>query len=158
MPGGWVEEILVSSAAVVVPRSVARVRAVAGRGLEGDRYHAGTGTWSDYPIRTGLDLTLIEAEVLEAVGLPGPQARRNLVTRGIRLNQLVGQRFRIGELDCYADRLCEPCTHIAHLTGLSIQALVHRGGLRADILTNGEIAIGDTITVTPAHDSPPAQD
>lgn len=157
MPGGWVEEILVSSAAVTLPRSVPRVRATAGRGLEGDRYHAGIGTWSHYPVRTGLDLTLIEAEVLEAVGLPGPEARRNLVTRGIRLNELVGQRFRIGNLDCYGDRLCEPCAHIAQLTGLSIAALVHRGGLRADILSDGEITVGDTLAVTPARVSLPAQ-
>jgi MOSC domain-containing protein YiiM len=154
---GWIEEVLVSPTAVSLPRVVVRVQAVAGRGLEGDRYHAGTGTWSDYPVRTGLDLTLIEAEVLEAVGLPGPQARRNLVTRGIRLNQLVGQRFRIGGIDCYADRLCEHCTHLSQLTGVSVAALLHRGGLRADILNDGEIAIGDTVTVTPAHDSLPAQ-
>ena len=157
MQRGWVEEILVSPAAVSLPRSVTRVQAAAGRGLEGDRYHAGTGTWSNYPVRTGLDLTLIEAEVLEAVGLPGPQARRNLVTRGIRLNQLVGHHFRIGELDCYADRLCEPCTHISQLTGLSIAALLHRGGLRADILDDGAITIGDTIVLASAHDSLLAQ-
>jgi MOSC domain-containing protein YiiM len=153
---GWIEEILVGPTAVSLPRSVTRVQAVAGRGLEGDRYHAGTGTWSNYPVRTGIDLTLIEAEVLEAVGLPSPQARRNLVTRGIRLNQLVGKRFRIGDIDCYADRLCEPCTHLSQLTGVSVAALLHRGGLRADILNDGAIAIGDTIVLTPAHDTLPA--
>lgn len=149
MNSGQVEEILISSTPVVLPHAVARVRALAGRGLDGDRYSTGHGTWSDYPVQTGIDLTLIEAEVLEAVGLSGAQARRNIVTRGIKLNELVGQRFRIGEIDCLGDRLCEPCTHLQALTGLPLAALIHRGGLRANILKNGEINIGDPVTVIP---------
>ena len=105
---GWVEEILISAHAVEPPYAVERARAIAGIGLEGDRYFAGVGTWSNYPVPTGKDLTLIEAEVLEAVGLSGTEARRNVVTRGIRLNELVGRRFRVGEVECYGDRLCAP--------------------------------------------------
>lgn len=144
---GRVVQILVCPIATELPRPVERARAVAGRGLEGDRYFAGTGTWSDYPVQTGTDLTLIEAEVLDAVGLSGRAARRTLVTRGVRLNELVGRRFRIGAVECYGDRLCEPCSHLERLTGLPIEALVHRGGLRADILTDGEISVGDEIAL-----------
>jgi MOSC domain-containing protein YiiM len=143
---GAVEKIFFSPAAGQLPWSIERVRAVAGAGLIGDRYFAGVGTWSQYPVQTGRDLTLIEAEVLEEVGLTGAQARRNIVTCGVRLNDLVGHRFHLGEVECYGDRLCEPCTHLAHLTGLSIEALVHRGGLRADILTDGEIGVSDLLT------------
>ena len=142
-----VEEILVSPVAVQLPRSVERVRAVAGRGLEGDRYFTGTGTWSDYPVQTGTDLTLIEAEVLEAVALTGAEARRNIVTRGVRLNDLVGLRFHLGTIECQGDRLCEPCRHLERLTGVSTEALLQRGGLRANILSDGEIHIGDNITL-----------
>lgn len=145
MTPGRVVEILVGSGPVVLPQQLARARALPGRGLEGDRYAAGTGTWSDYPVRTGIDLTLIEAEVLEAVGLTGAAARRNLVTQGVRLNELVGQRFRVGAVECYGHRLCEPCAHLEQLTGTSPRALLHRGGLRADILSDGEIAVGDLI-------------
>jgi MOSC domain-containing protein YiiM len=94
-----------------------------------------------------MHLTLIEAEVLEAVGLSGAEARRNVVTRGIRLNELVGDRFRIGAVVCAGIRLCEPCTHLSQLTGIPVEALVHRGGLRADILSDGEIAVGDLVAL-----------
>ena len=147
---GWIEEILISAHAAEPPYAVERARAIAGIGLEGDRYFAGVGTWSNYPVRTGKDLTLIEGEVLEAVGLSGTEARRNVVTRGVRLNELVGRRFHVGEIECYGDRLCEPCTHLERLTGITTAALTHRGGLRADILTDGEIAVGDTLIALPA--------
>lgn len=146
---GRVVEILVGAVPVQLPQQVAGARVIAGRGLEGDRYAAGIGSWSDYPVRTGIALTLIEAEVLEAVGLTGAAARRNLVTRGVRLNDLVGKRFRVGEVECYGDRLCEPCAHLERLTRLSPRMLAHRGGLRADVLSDGEIAVGDRIVAAP---------
>lgn len=142
---GFIEEILVGNARSVAPVLVARARAVVGRGLEGDRYYAGIGTWSDYPDQSGASLTLIEAEELEAVGLTGAEARRNLVTRGVRLNELVGERFSVGSTLCAGIRLCEPCNYLGRLTGVPVEALVHRGGLRADILSGGEIAIGDLV-------------
>jgi hypothetical protein len=146
---GWVEEILISPHAGELPYPVERARAIAGIGLEGDRYFAGVGTWSNYPLQTGKDLTLIEAEVIEAVGLTGSEARRNLVTRGIRLNELVGRHFWIGEIECYADRRCEPCNHLERLSGITLAALAHRGGLRANILSDGEIVLGDWLTTEP---------
>ena len=122
---------------------VDKVRAVAGHGLEGDRYYFPDGAG------TGEALTLIEAEVLDEVSLTGPQARRQVVTRGIRLNDLVGKRFRIGEVECLGVELAEPCRHLQELTRPGIiKQLVHRGGLRADLLTTGVISVGDDIETT----------
>lgn len=145
MTHGWVEDILIGPQAEEPPFYVERARAIAGIGLEGDRYFAGVGTWSDYPVEGGKDLTLIEAEVLAAVGLSGADGRRNIVTRGVRLNDLVGERFWIGEVECFGNRRCEPCAHLERLTGVTVAALAHRGGLRADILNDGEIAVGDLL-------------
>jgi MOSC domain-containing protein YiiM len=123
---------------------VENVDAVAGRGLVGDRYYNGRGTFSG-PGR-GYQLTLVEAEVLDSLDLPWEQARRNIVTRGIALNTLVGRRFKIGAVECIGRRLAEPCAHLEKLArpGL-LRPLVHRGGLRADILEGGPISIGDSV-------------
>jgi hypothetical protein len=125
---------------------VDRVEAVAGRGLMGDRYYNGRGTFSG-PGR-GYQLTLVEAEVLDSVDLPWEQARRNIVTRGIALNALVGHHFKIGAVECIGRRLAEPCAHLEKLArpGL-LRPLVHRGGLRADILESGSISIGDSVAI-----------
>jgi MOSC domain-containing protein YiiM len=100
----------------------------------------------------GYDLTLIEAEVLDSLTLPEgtrlsyAEARRNVVTRGIDLNALVGRRFRVGNVECLGQRLCEPCSHLEHLTTKGIlRGLIHRGGLRADVLNDGIVAIGDLV-------------
>lgn len=144
MPG-VVEGIYVSPAAGQLPRRLDRVSAVAGRGLLGDRYHSGVGTYSDYPDRRGRHLTLIEADALAGAGLDGASARRNLVVGGLPLGSLVGRRFRIGAVECLGRRLCEPCDHLAGLTRRDVlRSLVHTG-LRADILTDGEIAVGDPV-------------
>ncbi len=97
----------------------------------------------------GHELTLVEAEALESIDLSWEQARRNIVTRGIDLNALVGHRFTIGSVECIGRRLAEPCAHLEQLTrpGL-LRPLVHRAGLRADILRGGPISVGDRITVT----------
>lgn len=121
MTSGRLVEILVGAEPVQLPKKVVRARMIAGRGIEGDRYAAGTGTWSDYPVLTGINLTFIEAETLEAVGLTGAAARHNVVTRGVRLNHLAGRRFRIGAVECYGDRLCEPCAHLEGLTGIGAE-------------------------------------
>jgi len=119
---------------------VGSVRAIAGKGLEGDRYFFADGAGS------GEALTLIEAEVLEDVGLTGPQARRQVVVRGVRVNDLVGRRFHVGEVECLGVELCEPCRHLQSLTRPGIiKDLVHRGGLRADILSGGTISVGDRL-------------
>lgn len=94
----------------------------------------------------GTKLTLVEAEVLDEIQLSWEDARRNIVTTGISLNALVGKRFHVGPVECVGRRLAEPCAHLEKLTrpGL-LRPLVHRGGLRADILSGGTISIGDAI-------------
>ncbi len=84
--------------------------------------------------------------MLEDVGLAPAEARRNVVTQGVALETLIGKRFRVGEVECYGDRICEPCAHLEGLTRPGVlKALAHRGGLRADITSSGEIAVGDTV-------------
>lgn len=134
--------------------AVPEVHAVPGRGLEGDRYFEHTGTYSDTP-GTGRDLTLIESEQIEGIAREkgiriGPgQSRRNITTRGVSLNELVDKEFRVGEVAVRGTRLCEPCEYVEGLIGQpgALKALVHRGGLRCDILTEGTIHVGDAITV-----------
>jgi hypothetical protein len=143
---GTVAGILVAAQAEAPLRRVDSVAALPGRGLEGDRYAEGRGTFSA-PGR-GYEVTLVEADVLNAVELSWEDARRNIVTTGISLNALVGRRFRIGSVTCVGRRLAEPCSHLEKLArpGL-LRPLVHRGGLRADILTSGTIATGDEVAV-----------
>jgi MOSC domain-containing protein YiiM len=127
------------------------MRLIPGVGLEGDRYALRSGTfWKPLPDR---ELTLIEAEAIEALKREynfelGPgEARRNLVTRGVALNHLVGKEFQIGDVRVRGIRLCEPCDHLQRLTGREvIKGLAHRGGLRAQILTHGTIHIGDKVS------------
>ena len=127
------------------------VVAVAGRGLEGDRYFSAEGTWSATP-GTGRHVTLIEEEAVEALArehsitIQTGAARRNIITSGMPLNHLVGQDFAVGSVVLRGMRLCEPCSHLASLTKRGIvKGLVHRGGLRAEIVTGGEIWVGDVI-------------
>ena len=154
---GNVEAIVVAPEAEAALHRVDRVVARAGRGLEGDRYFDERGTFSNVHGR-GYDLTLIEGEVLDELELPAgrltpEEARRNIVTRGIDLNALVGERFKVGDVECLGQRLCEPCAHLERLTAAAgkpgtLRALIHRGGLRADVLSDGEISVGDTIAPT----------
>jgi MOSC domain-containing protein YiiM len=123
-------------------RPVDSVSAVAGKGLEGDRHFRPDGA------RPGGAITLVEAEVLEDVGLSGPQSRRQVVTRGVRLNDLIGARFFVGEVECEGVEICEPCLHLQSLTRPGIiDDLAHRGGLNADILSSGTIFVGDAVTI-----------
>jgi MOSC domain-containing protein YiiM len=146
-----VEAIHIAASVGAPMVALERVRAVAGVGLEGDRYAAGAGQWSDDG-RVDRDVTLVEAEVIEdlaatdGIVLEPGETRRNVTTRGIRLNDLVGRRFRIGEVECEGTRLCEPCQYLTDLVGKPIlRPLVHRAGLRARILVGGEFAIGNEI-------------
>jgi len=141
---GMVAAVLITARAEAPLARVHEAQALAGRGLAGDRYAAGRGTFSGP--RRGYELTLAEAEVLDEIQLPWEQARRNIVTRGISLNGLVGRRFRIGSVECVGRRLAEPCAHLERLArpGL-LRPLVHRGGLRADITEGGVIRPGDEI-------------
>jgi MOSC domain-containing protein YiiM len=142
---GRVEAIAIAAEAEAPVELVEQATAVAGRGLAGDRYHERRGTFSN-PHSVGHDLTLVEAEVLEELGFSPHDARRNVVTRGIDLNALVGRRFRVGEVDCVARRLCEPCAHLERLSPGTLRPLVHRGGLRADVLSDGVIRVGDPVS------------
>ena len=136
------------------------VRAVAGRGLEGDRYFLGTGHYSSRPGVGGREVTLVEAEAVEAlfsgianadgdrlgITLTPAETRRNIATSGVPLNHLVDREFQVGEVRMRGTRLCEPCKHLEGLTKPGVMgALVHRGGLRAVILNDGVIRVGDTI-------------
>jgi MOSC domain-containing protein YiiM len=134
---------------------VPSVMAVAGQGIEGDRYFLGTGFYSDKP-GPDRELTLIELETIDAllhdhgIELKPAEARRNVVTEGVPLNHLVRREFQIGEAVALGIRLCEPCTHLVEVTGRRVLGpLVHRGGLRAQIVKGGRISVDDTIS--PLH-------
>src|SRR5438445_8710903 len=132
-------------------KSLKAVRAIPGKGLEGDRYFRASGTYTDWP-GPGREITLIESEAIEAMArdnelaiAPG-EARRNVVTRGAPLNHLVGREFLVGGVRLRGIRLCEPCSHLEGLTRRGVLAgLIHRCGLRAQILVGGEIRVGDPI-------------
>lgn len=151
---GTVELIALSAEAEGSMTVVPSAESIEGCGLRGDRYERGEGTFSD-PNGRGYDLTLVEAEALEALAASGvalapAEARRNLVVRGIALDDLIGRRFRVGEVECFGQRRCEPCAHLERLTQPGVlRGLVHRGGLRADVLSSGEIHTGDRVEVLP---------
>jgi MOSC domain-containing protein YiiM len=145
MKRGRVEGIFIAGEKKQLPAAVERVRALAGRGLEGNRHF-----YEQAP--PGRALTLIAAEALadgaagSGVELGADESRRNVLTSGIDLNALVGERFRVGDVECVGIELCEPCTTLEGLTRPGvIKAYVHRAGLNADILTDGEIAVGDAV-------------
>jgi MOSC domain-containing protein YiiM len=132
-------------------KSVKEVRALAGQGLEGDRYALKLGTYSNQP-GSGRDVTLIEMEALEAlkgdyqITLEAGSTRRNIVTRGVALNHLVGVEFTVGDAILRGTRLCDPCAHMEKLTVKgAMRGLIHRGGLRAEIIRGGVIRIGDPV-------------
>ena len=145
MESGRVEGIFIGPAEAL-PAPVDRVRALAGRGLEGNARHF----YDD--AGPGKALTLIAAEALAGleadtgIRISAAESRRNVLTRGIDLNALVGKRFRVGDVECEGVELCEPCTTLQSLTQPGVlKGLVHRGGLNADILSDGEIAVGDPV-------------
>jgi MOSC domain-containing protein YiiM len=137
---GAVVAIHIASTGAAPMKSVTTAQAVAGKGLEGDRYYRKLGTYSNQA-GSGRDLTLIEIEAIEGlkrdyeIQLDPGQARRNIVTRNIALNHLVEQEFRIGDVVLRGTRLCEPCAHMEKLTVKgAMRGLIHRGGLRAEIV------------------------
>jgi MOSC domain-containing protein YiiM len=136
---GSVEKIHISPAESQLPAPVDVVDVTAD-GVVGDRYSESR------------DLTLVEAEALEGlledtgIELSPAEVRRQVLTRGVRLNDLVGERFTVGDVECVGQELCEPCNHLQGLTYPGVlRGLVHRGGLRADIVSGGRIAVGDEI-------------
>jgi MOSC domain-containing protein YiiM len=148
---GTVESIHVASAATGPMQAVDQAEAIPGVGLEGDRYASKQGTF--YNPEPAYELTLIESEAVEAlrrdyeIALAPGDARRNIVTRGVPLNHVVGREFHVGDVKIRGIRLCEPCDHLQRLTGVSvIKGLLHRGGLRAQILSQGRIRVGDAVS------------
>jgi MOSC domain-containing protein YiiM len=145
---GRVEGIYVSETEGTLPEPVDRIEAIAGAGLRGNRYFFADG---DAP--PGRALTLIAVEALESfeaeTGIPlsAAESRRNVLVRGIDVNALVGKRFRVGDVECEGVELCEPCTHLEGMTRPGvIKGMAHRAGLNADVLTGGEIAVGDPVS------------
>jgi MOSC domain-containing protein YiiM len=155
-PGGNVEGIFISPQFEQLPEPIGEIEVVAGKGIRGDRYFVPEGrevAGDD----AGHDLTLIEAEALEAlltehgIELSAAASRRNVLTRGIGLNDLVGKHFRVGEVECEGVELCEPCNHLEGLTRPGVmRGMVHRAGLCAEVLRGGSIRIGDVVAPEPA--------
>jgi MOSC domain-containing protein YiiM len=153
---GRIAGIFVAPAGGEPTRAVDRVRAVPGRGLEGDRNFAAPPA----PTHKNPDeeLTLFSLEALAeanreyGLSLAPGDTRRNVATEGVPINDLVGREFRLGDVRVRGLELCEPCLHLAELTGERriLRALVHRGGLRAQILSEGTLTVGDPIS--PATD------
>lgn len=146
---GTVISINITPQAEAPMQSVEEVRAIPGRGLEGDRYFDNKGRAPEVK----RELTLIEAEAIEAfqselnVDYGLSDSRRNVVTRGVPLNHLVGKEFWVGEVKARGIMLCEPCAHLQKLTVKQVlPGLVHRAGLRAQILTEGTIRVGATVS------------
>jgi MOSC domain-containing protein YiiM len=148
---GTVISIHITPTGAAPMKSVTNAKAVAGRGLEGDRYYSKLGTYSNQA-GSGRDVTLIEIEAIDAlkrdyeIGLDASRSRRNIVTQGVPLNHFVEKEFKIGDVVLRGTRLCEPCAHMEKLTVKgAMRGLIHRGGLRAEIIIGGSIRVGDTI-------------
>lgn len=148
---GTVVSIQLAAGASASMVTAKNVRAVAGKGLEEDRYFKQIGSYSRKP-GPDREVTLIEVEAIESlkreygVEIKPEDSRRNIATRGVPLNHLVGRDFRVGEVTLHGIRLCEPCAHMAEMTDKGVlRGLVHRGGLRAQILKSGMIRVGDTV-------------
>ena len=148
---GRVLNIFITGAAGEPMQAVNEVRAIAGVGLEGDRYAKGIGSWAERLDRGRRDLTVFPIEGLEEMAADGisiepHEARRNVLTSGIDLPALEGRQFRIGEVICYGIRRCHPCIYLEHLTKPGVlKAYMNRGGLFTEILTNGTIRVGDPV-------------
>ena len=146
---GTVVGIHVAPAAGTAMHAVEEVLAVEGKGLAGDRYFAGAGVPTE-PEQSGKHVTLVETEALDAlhqdygIDVQPSETRRNIATRGVSLNDLVGHEFIIGEVRLRGVELCEPCVHSVP-TPKALRGLVHRGGLRADIIASGTIHVGDSV-------------
>ena len=164
---GQVEAIHIAPAASAPMQSLGEVEVVAGGGLAGDRYRAGIGFYSPRPTDPGArEVTLFEAEVLDALAtehritLGAGEHRRNLTTRGVRLDDLLGRRFQVGEVQLEGVKDCPPCDHLQELVGKPVlQPLVNRGGLRARVVVGGVLRVGDRISalepVAPLSEGPP---
>ena len=146
-----VEKIFITTDAAAPMRRVADIEVVAGRGLKGDRYFLGRGHWSESDQH---EVTMIMQEDLDAVSrdtgllIQAGQHRRNLVTRGIDLQTLIGKRFRIGTAYFGAARPRPPCLYLQRITEVGMaRALVGRGGIGVHCFRGGTIGETDTIVI-----------
>jgi MOSC domain-containing protein YiiM len=154
---GTVASIYVASLGSAPMQARQAVRAVAGGGLEGDRYCEGTGYYSGDPVWDA-DVTFIEFEAIEGVrqrfglALDSGAPRRNIVTRGVALAELVGKRFRVGGALLQGLKPWPPCSHLAQLVGSRdiLPGLAHCGGIGAEVLSDGQIQVGDAIELVDA--------
>jgi len=156
MKTGTVLSIQIAPNGTDLLRNLDQVNAIEGMGLEGDRYYNRTGTYSNKH-DASREVTLIESEALEAlakdyeVEIKGTESRRNISTQGVALNHLVGREFKVGGAVLRGIRLCEPCTHLEEVSGKPARkGLIHRGGLRAQIIKSGLIQVGDEIESLPS--------
>ena len=131
-----------------------QIKATEGIGLEGDRYAANKGKWSEPEPQAKRQVTLIERENIDALlnehGIEVDPAllRRNIVTQGVNLNDLVGITFQIGDVRLQGEELCEPCSYMESFSKQGVlKGLVNKGGLRAQILQGGKIHIDDSIVI-----------
>ena len=154
--------IHIAPAAAAPMQAQLRVEAGVGLGLVGDRYRAKLGTFSP-DLDADFEITLIEEEALLALArdygyaMSPAESRRNLTTRGVALNHLVGCEFRVGAVRLRGTRLCEPCDHLARLTDRrALKGLLHRGGLRAQIISGGEIRVGDPVGLVDPNSAAPS--
>jgi ADP-ribose pyrophosphatase YjhB (NUDIX family) len=157
MSASYVEHIHIAPAAGAPMQRVVEASAVRGVGLAGDRYWARAGFWTDD--RVSRDLTLVQGETIDWLErrlghtLEPGETRRNVTTRGVELNDLVNKTFWVGDALVRGTSLCEPCRHLVEVTGKSLlRPLVHRGGLRADLLSSGRIRAGDSLEVVDLQD------
>lgn len=153
-PVGWRGHLLavhIAEQASVEMSSLDEAELVAGIGITGDRYATGKGHYS-YKPHADRQVTLIEIETIEAIrrdhgiALEPHETRRNLTTRGVPLNHLVGQRFRVGEVILYGGRLNVPCKYLDELLDRPLfNPLLNRSGLNCQIVRGGHIRPGDVI-------------
>lgn len=148
---GQVVSIVIAPAEGEPTIQVTETRAEPGKGLEGDRYHTQAGKFS-HKENPGREVTLIESEAIEALNRDKKiefglgDSRRNLVTRGVPLNHLVGREFSVGEVVLRGIKLCHPCSYLEGLTKPGVKTgLANRGGLNAQIVTGGIVRVGDPI-------------
>jgi MOSC domain-containing protein YiiM len=152
---GIVAYIHIAPEAAKPMQSLHAAEIIAGQGIAGDRYALKLGHYSHYP-KPGRHLTLIEVEVLADIAhqlgnrFSPHDSRRNITTRGLRLNPLVGKKLQIGPVLLEVMRLCDPCAYLQELVGLPVlKPLVDGGGIRCDVITGGIIRVGDAIMVLP---------
>jgi MOSC domain-containing protein YiiM len=155
---GTVTAIFVAPSAEAAMTPIATAELQAGLGIVGDRYHAGVGTWSK-PGEEHIakrQVTLIESEAVDAIvrdyniAFEAKDSRRNILTRNVALNHLVGAEFTVGSARLRGIKLCEPCTHLERLVGQPIRnSLLHRAGLNCEILEGGTVRVGDAVSTQP---------